>query len=292
MTIKVAAVNVMPKRLNPINDFVFQKIFGTIENKDLLIALLNAILKLSPSQLIKDLTVISGARLDKDRLEEKTGIVDVRAETSNGSIINIEVQLANQYNMEKRTLFYWSRLFSGQLEKGHDYAELKKTIAINILDFSYLKTEQYHNVYHLREDNSGHRLTDVLEIHFIELPKFFQETPNMENILHRWLTFLGNPNEEVLDMLEMKDFAIAKATKVLNLLSSDPDTVRLAELREKAIWDEISRINGARAEGMQLGEQQGRIDIANKMLAKGHSVDDVAEMTGLSVEEVCNLQND
>lgn len=287
MVIKVIEVNTMPKRLSPINDFVFQKIFGTVENKDLLIALLNAILQLPPNKLIKDLTVISGARLDKDRLEDKTGIVDVRAETSNGTIVNIEVQLANQYNMEKRTLFYWSRLFSGQLEKGHDYAELKKTITINILDFPYLKTNQYHNVYHLREDNNGHILTDVLEIHFIELPKFFQEIPNMEDILHRWLIFLGNPNEEVLDMLETKDSVIAKATKVLNLLSSDPNTVRLSELREKAIWDEVSRINGARAEGMQ----QGRIDVAHKMLAKGLSIDDVAEITGLSVEEVSKLQN-
>jgi len=287
MVIKVIEVNAMPKRLSPINDFVFQKIFGTVENKDLLIALLNAILQLPANKLIKDLTVISGARLDKDRLEDKTGIVDVRAETSNGTIINIEVQLANQYNMEKRTLFYWSRLFSGQLEKGHDYAELKKTITINILDFLYLKTNQYHNVYHLREDNNGHILTDVLEVHFIELPKFFEEQPNIEDILHRWLIFLGNPNEEVLDMLETKDSVIAKATKVLNLLSSDPDTVRLSELREKAIWDEVSRINGARAEGAQ----QEKINFAHKMLTKGNSFEDIAEMTGLSVEEVSKLQN-
>ena len=44
--------------------------------------------------------------------------------------------------------------------------------------------------------------------------------------------------------------------------------------------------------GREEGVQQGRIDIAHKMLAKGHSVDDIAEMTGLSVDEVCNLQND
>lgn len=277
----------MTKKLSPINDFVFQKMFGTPENKDLLIALLNAILQLPTGKLLKDLTVLSGARLDKDSFEDKTGILDVRAETANGTIINIEIQLANQYNMEKRTLFYWSKLFTEQLKKGHDYAELKKTITINILDFEYLKTNQYHNIYHLREDNNGHILTDVLEIHFIELTKFFREIPNMEDMLHRWLIFLSNPNEEVLDMLEAKDSVIGRATKVLNLLSSDPDTVRLSELREKAIWDEVSRTNGARAEG----KQEEKFDIAHKMLEAGSSIEFISEMTGLSVEEVLNLRH-
>ena len=185
--------------------------------------------------------------------------------------------------MEKRTLFYWSKLFSGQLEKGHDYAELKKTITINILDFEYLKTNQYHNVYHLREDNTGHILTDVLEIHFIELPKFSHEIHNIEDVLHRWLIFLGNPNEEAREMLDAKDPVIARATKVLHLLSSDPETVRLAELREKAIWDEVSRTNGA--------VKQEKIDIAIKMLEEGLSVETVVKITGLAVEEVRNLQH-
>ena len=285
----------MAKTLSPSNDFVFQKLFGTEENKDLLIALLNAILQLPEDKRLTDVTVIGGARLDKDRFEDKTGILDVRATTAKGTIINIEVQLANQYNMEKRTLFYWSRLFAGQLEKGHDYSELKKTITINILDFNYLEPSQYHNVYHLREDRVGHILTDVLEIHFIELPKFCKEKPDIEDVLHRWLIFLGQPKEEVLNMLETKDAMIGKATKVLNLLSRDPDTVRLSELREKAIWDEVSRLNGAKAEGLQQGIEQGlqqeKINIARRMLAKGAAIEDIVDITGLSVEEVSKMQN-
>ena len=100
-------------------------------------------------------------------------------------------------------------------------------------------------------------------------------------------------------MLEEKDAKIKKATKVLNLLSSDPETVRLSELREKAVWDEASRLRGARAEGMEQGirqgiEQgieQGKIKVARRMLAKGSSTEDIADVTGLTVEEVCKLQN-
>ena len=76
-------------------------------------------------------------------------------------------------------------------------------------------------------------------------------------------------------MLKAMDNRIGKAIKVLNFLSSYPDTVRVAELREKAIWDEVSRMNGAKAEGIQ----HGPINTARRML-------DVAGVTGLSVEEV------
>ncbi len=92
-------------------------------------------------------------------------------------------------------------------------------------------------------------------------------------------------------MLEEKDAKIKKATKVLNLLSSDPETVRLSELREKAIWDEVSRLRGARAEGIEQGIEQGKIKIARRMLVKGSSIEDIADITGLTVEEVCKLQN-
>ena len=281
----------MTKKLSPKNDFVFQKLFGTEENKDLLIALLNAILQLPPDKILTDLTVIGGARLDRERYEEKTGILDVRAKTAQGIIINIEVQLANQYNMEKRTLFYWSRLFAGQLEKGQNYSELKKTITINILDFRYLDTAQYHNVYHLREDQVGHLLTDIIEIHFIEMPKFIEEKLNIEDGLHRWLTFLADPQEEVIDMLEHKDEKIEKAYKVLHYLSSDPDTVRLAELREKAVWDEVSRMDGALNEGLQKGLKQGIEQMVLSMLANGISVADVAKIAGLTEAEVRSMNH-
>ena len=53
--------------LSPKNDFVFQKLFGTEENKDLLIALLNAILGLPLEKRLTDVTVIGGARLNVAR---------------------------------------------------------------------------------------------------------------------------------------------------------------------------------------------------------------------------------
>lgn len=85
-------------------------------------------------------------------VEDKTAILDVRAKTEDGTQINIEVQLTNQRNMEKRTLFYWRILFNEGINKGEDYRDLSKVITINILDFIYLELNKFHSKFHLWED--------------------------------------------------------------------------------------------------------------------------------------------
>lgn len=72
-------------------------------------------------------------------MEDKKSILDIHARTMDGTRINIEIQLANRHDMEKRTLYYWSCIFSDQMQKGMTYSELVQTITINILNFRYVK---------------------------------------------------------------------------------------------------------------------------------------------------------
>ena len=140
------------KRLKVKNDFIFRKLFGESKNKDLLISFLNAVLELDGLKKLEDIEVLDGTELKRDSMEDKLGILDVRARTAQGENINIEVQLINQFNMDKRTLFYWSKMFTEQLKEGQPYKDLKKTITINILDFNYIGAEQYSTVFHLGEN--------------------------------------------------------------------------------------------------------------------------------------------
>ena len=153
--------------------------------------------------------------------------------------------------MLNRTLFYWSRLYSGQIKRGSSYKDLSKTITINILNFDYLESEKYHNIYHLFEDELKTKLTDLMEIQFVELPKFLRRQPELNNSLDGWLTFLVNPNKEGIEMAEP---IIRKALTVLDMLGRDPETVRLAELRMKKILDEKSMLEGAKGEGKIEGK--------------------------------------
>lgn len=177
-------------------------------------------------------------------------------------------------------MFYWSKMFTDQLNAGEDFKQLKKTVTINILDFNYVELEKYHTVFHLREDeDKDYILTDVLEIHFIELPKFRKVEPDINKSIDRWLLFLDNTTEEVLEMIKERDPAIQKAEKVLEYLSSNEEMIRLYELREKAIHDEITRMNGAREEGKKEGKLEGKLEDAQEMLKEGISIEKIAKIT-------------
>ena len=262
---------------------------------------------LEDESMLDDIEIMENTRLEKDRPDDKLGILDIRARTKAGIQINIEIQIVNQYNMDKRTLFYWSKLYTEQLSEGQPFIELKKTITINILDFEYIKVENYHSVFHLWEDsNKDYKLTDVLEIRFIELPKFRKIQPDMSKPLDRWLLFLEHSPKEVLDMAMKAEPAIEKAQKVLGYLGTNEEIRRYYDLREKAIHDEITRITGAREEGLQLGIQQGiqqgiqrgmeqgmkqqRLDAAKKMINDGLEDKLIEKYTGASLSEIENLK--
>lgn len=119
--------------MKPKNDYVFKKIFGDENNKDILIDFLKAVLK----EEIKDLQILN-SELPKANISDKQSILDIRATIDNGSNIDIEIQVARTIYMPQRSLYYWSKIYCEQLEISEKYSKLKKTICINILDFDTL----------------------------------------------------------------------------------------------------------------------------------------------------------
>ncbi len=159
--------------MSPKVDFVFKLIFGDEKNKHILAAFLGSVLKLPPGELA-DLEIINTELLREFR-EDKKGILDVRVKTKQGQQINIEIQILPTEYMPERTLFYWSKMYSSQIKPGETYESLKKCITINIVDFVCTPLKKLHTCYLLKEIEDDHTLTDMLEVHFMELPKLFDE---------------------------------------------------------------------------------------------------------------------
>ena len=243
----------MTKILDPKNDVVFQKIFGMQKNKHILISFLNSILNLKGDNVIKNVE-FEEKHLDVSMIiSEKLSILDLHVSTESNLDINIEIQLLNQYNMIKRTIFYMAKMLLNQLNKGENYSLLNRTVTINILNFDYLKDENYIKCYNLFEKETKQQLTDLLEIVFIELPKFIrfgkkEYNKEYNEKLYKWLTFLSNPLGKETEEFMKTDGEIKEAMDVLYEISGDKETVMLAEMREKAIMDEQSRLKGAREE--------------------------------------------
>ena len=294
--------------LDPKMDFVFKNIFGTEKNSKILISFLNATLK--PKYLITAVE-IKNTDINKDYIEDKFSRLDVKATTSNEEIINIEIQLKNEYNMIKRSLYYWSKLYSEQLNEGEDYSILKRTICINILNFKYLKTRKFHSSYRLKEIYSNEELTDVAEIHFIEIPKLEEGTDKLEegtdekDMLANWIEFLKDPESEKVRSLEMTIVEIRQAKDELIRMSNDDTQRELYEMRAKTLKDKISALNEAerkgikkgmekgikkgKEEGIKEGEKNKAIEIA-KSLLDVLDVETIALKTGLSIDEINELK--
>ena len=275
--------------LDPKMDFVFKNIFGSEKNSKILISFLNATLK--PKDLITSVE-IKNTDLNKGYIEDKFSRLDVKATTSNEEIINIEIQLKNEYNMIKRSLYYWSKLYSEQLNEGEDYSILKRTICINILNFKYLKTRKFHSAYRLKEIYSNEELTDVAEIHFIEIPKL-EDGSDEKDMLVPWIEFLKDPESEKVRNLEMSIEEIRQAKDELIKMSNDDTQRELYEMRAKTLKDKISALNEAERKGIQKGIQKGEkkkaIEIA-KSLLDVLDVQTISLKTGLSVDEINKLK--
>jgi predicted transposase/invertase (TIGR01784 family) len=86
-------------------------------------------------------------------------------------------------------------------------------------------------------------------------------------------------------MLAAKNPQLKKAVGVLKELSADERTRLLAEAQEKARRDEASRVNWAREEG----KREQAIEIASKLLKLNRPVDEIVEVTGLTIKKIEDL---
>ncbi len=291
------------RRINPLNDFAFKKILGEVGKEVELMAFLNAILHKTLRVPITEITIVEHKELPKDLFSDKPGIVDIRAILADGTIVNIEIQLNNQYNMQQRTLFYWSKLYADAIEKGENYRALPKVITINILDFNLLPTQNYHSIYHIWNDEEEHMLSEVLEIHFIEYPKFRKIVGDNYDINSeaRWLTLLQqNVEPDTIQALMTLEPAMANVEKTLNFLSSSKDMIYWYKLQEKARIDSLINVHSAQQEGIEIGIEKGieqgvqieKINTAKQALSEGIDVNIIAKISGLPVAQILQLQAD
>jgi predicted transposase/invertase (TIGR01784 family) len=181
------------ERLNPLNDYLFLKLMGEEGDEEECLAFLNAVLGAKSKKPVRLIKILENETFTAEVIGDKTSILDVRVETDTGEKINIEVQLKNFHNMEKRTLLHWGREFTKGISAGDDYKDLPKVITINIVNFDNIKLDDFHTCFHLWEDDHhDYLLTDVLEIHFINMVKFrkFKSKGIINNPLKGGLHFL------------------------------------------------------------------------------------------------------
>ncbi len=293
--------------ITPQNDVVFKMIFADPKHERVLLHFLNcAIESKSPITKVK----VLNNEITSSHVSQKGSRLDIQAETDNNELIDIEMQVGIDHHMIGRTLFCWSRLFSGELKVSDHYGKLRRTISINILNFKlFKKDERYWRKCHITDDENKEIVTDLLELQFVELnklKKFTKESP-----LTFWIEFFKNPYSEQCKELYKFVPELKEASDIFEAAKADPEKRRLIQEREDAVRNYNNAISAAieeeRAKAEQkLAEEQAKaerklseafakaeaekIEMAKKFLAAGVSVEIVASSTGLSVDDIRKLQ--
>jgi predicted transposase/invertase (TIGR01784 family) len=275
------------KPLSPTNDFVFKKVFG--ENLTVLEDFLKAVLDL-PAEEYQGLTVVD-PNLDREFVEDKLGVLDIKVTTKSGQVIDVEVQVKAQRSIWKRMLFYTAKMIVEQVKSGCQYDQIHRAISILIADFTMVRgNTAYHNRFRLYDENTGARFPDSIEINVLELPKMHEAD---ETHLGNWMRFFRATTEEDFMTVAQTNPAINEAWGVIKVLSGDERARALAEAREKARMDLDSWLGDARYEGRQEGLQEGRqeekLEIARNLLRTAMSHNDIVTATGLPHEDVKRL---
>ena len=284
-------------KINPRVDFAFKKLFGSEENKDLLMSLINAIV--SEQEQVVEVELKNPYNL-ADYQAGKMSILDIKARSENGRWFNVEMQISEDYNFDKRAIYYWAKLVTEQLSEGQMFKELKKTISINILDFNFIPDiVEFHNCYKIINTATGKddKLHDIFELHYVELRKFSKSPAQVTTALDRWSTFLTKAHQLDKNHVPQElafDTAIVKAISAVDRMFDEEERM-VYEVRMQSLAEVESKIASAEEKGMERGIEKGKYQaaqaIALNLLAQGVDIATIAKATGLDANTIESFLN-
>lgn len=287
-------------------DYVFHAVFGrdTDESRAALMEILNIILERKDDP-IKSI-VLKNPIDTAEREDEKETIMDIRAETSSGEELDIEMQSGNLSIYPDRILFYGGRLVNSSLQQGFKYDKMKKSIVVSIINgILFAELDSCHSIFDVRERQTGLLLSDRLEFHFLELGKVDGQKP-VEALTEaeRLAAYLKYANDE-----EKQDYVqeiiysegLTMTENAYRKVTQDEIEYERMESRLKYQLQYNTDMSLARQEGLELGLERGleqgrtegeaaaTVKLARAMKADCESVDKIVKYTGLSADEVERL---
>lgn len=274
---EILSAELNERTVNPLNDVMFKFIFGKEERKQIMLDFLNAVLENSLKHEIKDIKY-GQTELIPNNIDDKLTRIDIFCELDTGEQVDVEVQVANYNNMQRRTTYYWAQLYLMSLPKGLDYRELTPVITINLLAFDLLPKDSPHSEYKICELTTGHQLNNDLDIHFLEIPKFAKTNKPIEKMskMEKWLAYFANKlNDIEREELKMSSIAIAGAMDAAEKFLASSAERRAYINRQLAIMDYNSEMRSAREQGLAKGRaeglEKGRAEGLEKGLAEGRA---------------------
>ena len=263
----------------PTVDFCFKEL---MQNPKVRQGFIAALLNIDPEKIEE--TILLPTILRQETIDGKLGILDVRVQLTDGTQIDMEMQVAYFEHWDKRILFYLSKMFTEQLKKGEYYDKLQKCIHVSILEFIHFPEDDIcYRIIHLHDDETMKLYTDLLELQILELKKLPSEIKSGEEVVNWMKFFSGKNRKEFLDMAGKNEY-LDEAYQTLLALSADEQKRLEYEAREKALKDYNSQIHSAKEKGIKEGIQL--VKSVQKESSQGKSPEEIAKSHGIDIAVV------
>ena len=298
--------------MDPTYDFIFKRLFGSNDHIHLSKSFINALCRFKGKDKVETVKFLNQEQLPGNteiRLGKTT--VDIYCENQWGHKFIVEMQRAPETDFVQRLMLYFSRMYASQYEPTFNFEELYPVIVIAVaLKIPALKHKKSYRSMHVMLDEETHE-RDIKEIGFVlvELDKFCKQENDLVTDEDKWLFLLktiGSAREvpealetglfkeacDLLNLMKMDKMVRMEYENTEALLQSLENTKRDEEIRVKAEGRAEGRAEGkaeGRAEGIAEGEHKAKLELARNLLAEKMSVELIAKLTGLSVEEIQKL---
>lgn len=289
-------------------DFTFKRVFCQEENKDILLSFLNALL---PEKKIRDIR-FNTTELQGATRKNKRFFLDLMCTAGDGSQFIVEVQTYAEKKFFCRCVGYTARVFSSHIktvrkngskekETKYDPVYLIAILSDRATGDNVLHKPEYNEgiVYHyVFQEKFTHEIQDdTINIIFVELKKFNKVIEECETLLDKWFYVLKNM--ERLDVLppsfRSKVFVkLFEAVRISQFTQEEYDMYMFTNSKAQIMREarELVYEHGledGRTEGREIGREESKLETARKMKAKSYPVEDIAECTGLTAEQIESL---
>ena len=262
-------------------DIVFKKLFADENNKHVLRRFISDILDIPYDDITK--IEVENSEVPPDMIGDKLCRLDLRLKV-NEELVNIEIQIKNERYYNDRALFYWSKLYTGDLKSGQSYGKLRKSVCINIVNFNLFDWDNYHSEFTMLEKTHHKPLTDKCAMHFFELKKINRKSLSTDR-KELWMQLINAESKEELDMLKQSNVAeIQDSIVIIKKMSNDELLREATRLREKALHDMATELEDAEARGKAEGRAEGRAEGIAEGEAMGIAKI-IARMRAIGVDE-------
>jgi predicted transposase/invertase (TIGR01784 family) len=301
----------MSRYIDPTTDFGFKKLFGKEANKDIIMSFITDVLELQ--------TPLADLRfLDKEQLPEiieyRGGVYDLFCTDQKGSHFIVEMQKSPIAYIKDRMLYYSTFPIAEQAPKGEmlrvaepvdtSYGKTSKkapwdfrldaVYCIAILGYALDGSTTAVNRNSIRNDVPPHALFyDKLKFITIELPLLDESKPeySLDKRLNKWLYFLNYlPSFDRMPEIFKGDVVFEKAFNLAEIANLTPTELREYRRSLKYQWDDYAKLTTAEQKGIAKGRAEGKMEVAQALLQEGSDPAFVTKVTGLSLEQIRELQ--